>query len=65
MDYSSEAGYEGLFYKFKVSLTEDEKSDILDDVAQNARVYEISGIELSEGNIVTDYTVAMRYTYSG
>ena len=65
LDYSSEAGYEGLFYKFKVSLTEDEKSDILDDVAQNARVYEISGIELSVGNIVTDYTVAMRYTYSG
>lgn len=65
LDYSSEAGYEGLFYKFRVSLTEDEKSDILDDVVQNARVYEISGIELSVGNIVTDYTVAMRYTYSG
>ena len=65
LDYSSEAGYEGLFYKFKVSLTEDEKSDILGRVAQNARVYEISGIELSVGNIVTDYTVAMRYTYSG
>ena len=65
LDYSSEAGYEGLFYKFRVSLTEDEKSDILDDVVQNARVYEISGIELSVGNIVTDCTVAMRYTYSG
>lgn len=65
LDYSSEAGYEGLFYKFRVSLTEDAKSDILDDVVQNARVYEISGIELSVGNIVTDYTVAMRYTYSG
>ena len=65
LDYSSEAGYEGLFYKFRVSLTEDEKSDILGSVAQNARVYEISGIELSVGNIVTDYTVAMRYTYSG
>ena len=65
LDYSSEAGYEGLFYKLRVSLTEDEKSDILGSVAQNARVYEISGIELSVGNIVTDYTVAMRYTYSG
>ena len=64
-DYSSEAGYEGLFYKFRVFLTEDEKSDLLGSVAQNARVYEISGIELSVGNIVTDYTVAMRYTYSG
>lgn len=65
LNYSTQAGYEGLFYKFRVSLTEDEKSDILDDVVQNARVYEISGIELSVGNIVTDYTVAMRYTYSG
>ena len=65
LDYSSEAGYEGVFYKFRVSLTEDAKSGILGSVAQNARVYEISGIELSVGNIVTDYTVAMRYTYSG
>lgn len=65
LDYSSEAGYEGLFYKFRVSLTEDKKSDILGSAVQNARVYEISGIELSVGNIVTDYTVAMRYTYSG
>ena len=65
LNYSTQAGYEGLFYKFRVSLTEDEKSDILDDMVQNVRVYEISGIELSEGNIVTDYTVAMRYTYSG
>ena len=32
LDYSSEAGYEGVFYKFRVSLTEDKKSDILDDV---------------------------------
>lgn len=65
LNYSTQAGYEGLFYKFKVSLTEDEKSDILGSVAQNARVYEIVGIELSVENIVTDYTVAMRYTYSG
>lgn len=65
LNYSTRAGYEGLFYKFKVVLTDEKKSDILSSVNANSRVYEIVGIELSVNDIVTDYTVAMRYTYSG
>ena len=65
LNYSTQAGYEGLFYKFKVVLTAEQKDDILSSVEQNARVYEIVGIELSAESVVHDYTVAMRYTYSG
>lgn len=65
LNYSTQAGYEGLFYKFKVILTDEQKSDILSSVYQNSRVYEVVGIELSVADVVTDYTVAMRYTYSG
>lgn len=65
LNYSTRAGYEGLFYKFKVVLTADKKEDILSAVKQTARVYEISEIELSVANSVKAYTVAMRYTYSG
>ena len=65
LNYSTQPGYEGLFYKFKVVLTQERKADILSSVRQNARVYEIVGIELSVDSTVTDYTVAMRYTYSG
>ena len=65
LNYSTRAGYEGLFYKFKVVLTADEKEDILSAVKQTARVYEISEIELSVANSVKAYTVAMRFTYSG
>lgn len=65
LNYSTQAGYEGLFYKFKVVLTDEQREDILSAVDQSARVYEIVGIELSVSDVVTDYTVAMRYTYSG
>ena len=65
LNYSTRAGYEGLFYKFKVVLTADKKEDILSAVKQTARVYEISEIELSVANSLKAYTVAMRYTYSG
>lgn len=65
LNYSTQSGYEGLFYKFKVVLTPEEKADILLSVNQNSRVYEIVGIEVSVSDNVTDYTVAMRYTYSG
>lgn len=65
LNYSTRAGYEGLFYKFKVVLTAEQKDDILSSVEQSARVYEIIGIELSTESVVHDYTVAMRYTYSG
>lgn len=65
INYSTEAGYEGRFWKFKVKLTESQKSDILRDLDDNERIYKISGIELSIRNSVTDYSCGQTYTYKG
>ena len=65
LNYSTEAGYEGLFYKFKISLTPSQKKSILSGVEQNARVYTVTGFEVSVGGSVTEYAVGSTYTYSG
>lgn len=63
--YSKTSGYEGRFYKFKVVLTDAQKSAMLKALDQNSRVYTISGIELSVNYNVTEYAVGQTYTYSG
>lgn len=63
--YSTEAGYEGRFWKFKVRLTDAEKAEILNTVSQNERIYKVSGIELSVRNKVTEYPCVQTYTYKG
>ena len=65
LNYSTQAGYEGRFFKFRVQLTESEKEDILKTVKPDARVYKVSGIELSYKGEVTDYPCAQSYTYTG
>ena len=64
-NYSTQAGYEGRFFKFRVQLTESEKEDILKTVKPDARVYKVSGIELSYKGEVTDYPCVQSYTYTG
>ena len=65
ISYSKTAGYEGRFYKFKVTLTDNQRTSILKGVDQNSREYKISGIELSVKNKITEYACAQTYTYSG
>lgn len=65
LNYSTEAGYEGLFFKFKIALSPSQKTAILNNVQQNARVYTVTGFEVSVGGSVTEYTVGSTYTYSG
>lgn len=65
INYSTEAGYEGRFWKFKVKLTDSQKSDILRGLDDNERIYKISGIELSYKNQVTEYACGQTYTYKG
>lgn len=68
INYSLKPGYEGLFWKFRVELTAAQRATILNTVNPAARVYEISGIELSRRGEVKDYAVGekcQRYTYSG
>lgn len=64
-NYSTQAGYEGRFYKFRVQLTDSQRSDILKTIKPDARVYKVSGIELSYKGQVMDYPCAQSYTYTG
>lgn len=62
-----EVNYEGLFYKFKVDLTESERSAILNTVDSAKRFYHVSGIELKEANKTnaTENAINLEYTFSG
>lgn len=65
LNYSQRAGYEGRFYKFKVRLTDAQRSAILKELNENERVYSVSGIELSYKGTVTEYPCGQTYTYTG
>ncbi len=66
LNRSNAAGYEGLFYKFKINLSDIQRKEILSTVNSSARVYEVSGIELYESGInATEYKIATKYTYTG
>ena len=67
MNCSVKENYEGLFYKFKVWLTEEQKQWMLQIINSSDRVYRVSGIELlTKGDLnATEYTVATTYHYSG
>ncbi len=58
---------DGLFYKFRVTLTADDKTAIFAALDSSKRVYEISEIELLESGETnpTAYAVAAKYTYTG
>lgn len=67
LNMSTKAGYEGLFFKYKVELTALEKERILNSVKTASRVYKIGEIELlikGETN-AQSYAVGSIYTYSG
>lgn len=65
LNYSTETGLEGRFYKFKLRLSDAAKQSILNNVNEDERVYEVVGIELSIYGKVEDYTCAQKYTYTG
>lgn len=65
LNYSNKAGYEGLLYKFRVALTNDQKKSILASLNQQKRIYEVSGIELCVGKTIEEYPVALTYNYTG
>lgn len=65
LNYSTETGYEGRFYKFKIILSAVERIELLKSLKPDERVYQVSGIELSVKNKVTEYPCAQKYTYKG
>lgn len=65
LNYSEEAGSEGMFYKFKIAFTDEQKNEVFASLNKESRGYRIGGIELSYGKVVTDYVCGQVYTYSG
>ncbi len=65
LNYSTEAGIEGRFYKFKINLSDADKTNILKGLSPDERVYKVSGIELSVKSKVTEHATAQTYTYKG
>lgn len=67
LNKSEKKGYEGLFYKVKVDLSETDKLYILSSLNSVSRTYHISGIELlDEGKTkAVEYPIATTFTYSG
>ncbi len=59
--------YEGLFIKFKVYMTAEQKADILANLNSAERVYDVTEIELvlADTGEVENYTVSTNYYYSG
>lgn len=64
---SSEEGYEYVFYKAKVGTRVDSTVGIENYITVSKRLYDISGIEIQRLNAYSaiEYTVGMRYAYSG
>lgn len=67
LNKSEEVNYEGLFYKFKVGLTEEQRREILDTVNSSNRIYRVAEVELlQEGHLnATAIPVATTYSYKG
>ena len=67
VNYSLEEGYERVFYKLKVVLTNEEKQSIMQKLNKDKREYNISGIEILEDGALNavDYTVAKKFTFKG
>lgn len=65
LNYSDRPGTEGMFYKFKVALTETQRTAILNTLAQDGRTYRITQLELSVKGTLQRITCVTTYTYSG
>ncbi|MBR2388027.1 MAG: hypothetical protein IKB02_04590, partial [Clostridia bacterium] len=65
VDYSTDTGYEHVFYKFRVRKSGLAK--VLKNVSRDLRVYEVSEIELHHsGNTnATSFKIGGRFTFSG
>ena len=63
LNYSHGSDCEGLFYKFKVIFSNEQRKAVLNALDSEKRVYKISGIELSSGGNVVEYPVVQTYDY--
>lgn len=66
INYSRKTGYEALFYKFKVELTNEQKQSFVNSFnGQSERLYKISQVVLSRAGKLERLDVVSSYRYSG
>ncbi len=67
LNRSTDKNYEGLFYKYKVVLTDEQCRELLNNLNSSDRVYRVSGIELLEAGKTnaTEFSVATTYHFRG
>ncbi len=65
INYSTEGGYEGRFYKFKLVMDDSTKNMVLANLDNSTRIYTISGITLSVDKKAIEYQVGQKYQYTG
>ena len=58
-------GKEGLFYKFKVVMTDSQKESVLSDLDNESRIYEVGGFEFSTNRGYKEYRCGLKYVYTG
>ena len=66
LDMSAGGDLQGRFLKYKIALSDEEKSAVLNKLDHSSRVYEISEFELKLfGGSSAAYDVSAKYTYTG
>lgn len=65
LNQSTQAGYEGLFIKFRVELSESQKQDVLKKLNSGGRVYEVGEVQLMRTDKDFEVTSGAKYTYTG
>lgn len=67
LNQCEEQNYEGLFIKFKVIMTAEQKADIFANLNSAERVYDVTEIELvtADTGEAQNYIVSTKYYYSG
>lgn len=67
LDMSEGGDLQGRFLKYKIELSADEKSAILQKLDHSSRIYELLELELrhADGYLAEAYDISTRYTYTG
>lgn len=67
LNQSTARGYEGLFYKYKLLLSDTQRRDVLNTLNSSERIYEVGELELKLSDNINAqyYKVGKSYKYSG
>lgn len=65
INQSTQAGYEGLFLKFKVEMNDVQKRSMLDKLNSSARIYEVGEFQIMKPDKEFEAKKGAKFTYTG